>query len=681
MKARFTPNILKLLSLACLYGGTSPALHAQEATAEIKVVPEEFVFTNFVANQKMGRMFGDIGHLLPSDERIEAEDGTSHVTLVRVGGSDGDTSDVTVSLTRWNNLCQKIKESRRSFLRNDNSVERERAASLLNSYVRRCAPNGVFSASAIPNDSSFGNLWGMNQSNDIDIDAPEAWDLFTGTKQVVVAVIDTGVQYNHPDLSANMWVNTGEVAGNGIDDDGNGYVDDIHGINAINGSGNPMDDNNHGTHCAGTIGGKGNNSSGVAGVNWDVSIMGVKFLGSNGSGSLYDAVEGIDYVTSMKQRGVNVVVTSNSWGCPGCNFSPLYDAIQRSKDAGILFAAAAGNSSNNNDSNQFYPAGYSNENLIAVAAVDQNGSLASFSNYGATSVDLGAPGVSILSSITGSSYSYFSGTSMATPHVAGALALLAGYAPQLSWQQLKNALLQSVVPLASLSARTATGGMLNLRNLLGQATPPTPAPTATAAPTSTPTVTPTPTNTPTPTRTPTPTPTPVPGYYTLTGFVLTTQGTPVVGAKLDVVADSASGAVRTVYTGADGSFAVSNIWGPTNYSVQGSKLGFGINPHRGYLTSNTSISITAIPSPFALSVQVMRRDKSALAGVDIYLSSPTLGMLGTGVTDGQGKVLFSAPANVQYVIEAAHPDYIFNVSQLSGEIAGDTDRVLVAIPR
>jgi subtilisin family serine protease len=277
-----------------------------------------------------------------------------------------------------------------------------------NPNVEYAEPNYIYSINLIPNDPLFNRLWGLNNTGqtggtpDSDIDAPEAWDMQTGSDNVVVGVIDTGVDYTHEDLSANMWLNPFEVL-DGIDNDGNGYIDDIYGINAITGSGNPMDDNGHGTHVSGTIGAIRNNGKGITGVTNNVKIMALKFLNSSGSGTTADAIECIQYVLNMKNKGVNIKVTNNSWGGGGFSQS-LYDAIKALKDSDILFAAAAGNSSTDNDSKPFYPASYDLENIISVAATDHNDNLASFSNYGLTSVDVAAPGVNILSTLPGGGY-------------------------------------------------------------------------------------------------------------------------------------------------------------------------------------------------------------------------------------------------------------------------------------
>lgn len=327
-------------------------------------------------------------------------------------------------------------------------------------------------ATAVPNDPQYGQLWGLNNTGqssgtaDADIDAPAAWDLTTGNRGVVVAVIDTGVDYTHPDLAANMWRNPGEVAGNGRDDDGNGFIDDVYGYDFVNNDGDPFDDQSHGTHVAGTIAAAGNNGTGTTGVAWNASIMALKFLSSSGAGYTSDAVRAINYATMMRSRyGVNVRVANNSWG-GGIGSTALRDAIVASGNAGILVVAAAGNAGQNNDVTGNYPSNYEAANLIAVAATDRNDRLASFSNYGAISVDLAAPGVSIYSTVPGGRYASYSGTSMATPHVAGVAALAWALAPNATVAQVRDAILNGADRLASLSGKVATGGRLNAYNTL-----------------------------------------------------------------------------------------------------------------------------------------------------------------------------------------------------------------------
>lgn len=340
--------------------------------------------------------------------------------------------------------------------------------------IRYCSPNYILHAtSTTPNDPSFSQLWGMSSASGID--APKAWDTTTGSADEVVAVVDTGIDYTHPDLAANIWTNPGEIPDNGIDDDGNGYIDDVHGINAITDTGNPMDDNGHGTHVSGTIAGVGNNGLGVAGVNWHAKVVAAKFLSAGGSGTLADAIKAINYIVDLKLSGVNIHAINNSWGGGGFS-APLNSAISRANDAGLIFVAAAGNEANDNDNNPEYPSGYELPNVVAVAALDQDGNLASFSNYGATTVDIAAPGVGILSTIPGGGYAQYSGTSMATPHVTGALALLYSHEPSLSVSQALDRLYGSGKPLATLAGAVRTERMLNAGRLISGDTSPIPQP-------------------------------------------------------------------------------------------------------------------------------------------------------------------------------------------------------------
>jgi alpha-tubulin suppressor-like RCC1 family protein/subtilisin family serine protease len=346
------------------------------------------------------------------------------------------------------------------------------------STIAYAEPDYIVYPVATPNDTDFGKLWGLHNTGqaippggatgtaDADIDAPEAWDVFTGSKDTKVGVIDTGVDYNHPDLKANMWTNPGEIAGNNVDDDGNGFVDDVHGWDFANDDKDPMDGHDHGTHCSGTIGGVGNNGVGVAGVSWNVSIVAIKFLSDSGGGTTSDGVDSIYYATK-----VGVHLTSNSWG--GGGFSQaLKDAIEDANAKGILFVGAAGNSGLNADTSPMYPAAYDNANIISVAAMDHKDLLAYFSNYGATSVDLGAPGVNVYSTTAGNTYQFFSGTSMACPHVAGACALVKSLAPSLSHSDIKSFILGSVDSVPALVGKSVTGGRLNIEKALKYLTGP-----------------------------------------------------------------------------------------------------------------------------------------------------------------------------------------------------------------
>lgn len=340
-----------------------------------------------------------------------------------------------------------------------------------NPLVDIVEPNYIYKINRTPNDPMFEQLWGLRNlgqkdsdgqvgSAGVDINVEKAWDIETGSSKVIVAVIDTGIDFNHPDLKDNLWVNEAEANGlPGVDDDNNGVIDDIHGYNAITGKGNASDDQGHGSHCAGTIGAKGDDGKGIVGVNWNVSLMSVKFLDRNGSGSLSDAIKAIDYATKMGAK-----VLSNSWG--GGGFSQtLFDSVKRTEEAGAIFIAAAGNDGTNNDSSETYPANYNTKNMVAVAAIDNAGKKANFSNYGRNKVHLAAPGVNIYSS-TGGKYDSYSGTSMATPHVSGVAALVWAHQPELNALELKQRLLSTITPISGLRGKVKTGGMVNAYNAL-----------------------------------------------------------------------------------------------------------------------------------------------------------------------------------------------------------------------
>jgi|GEM_PF-3764073 len=324
----------------------------------------------------------------------------------------------------------------------------------------------VFHQATTPADTRWSSLWGLHNTGpmggkiDADIDAPEAWDIYTGSQNVVVGVIDTGVDYNHPDLLNNRWINPGEIADDGIDNDGNGFIDDIYGWDFLNDDNDPMDDHGHGTHCAGTIGAQGNNNRGVVGVNWTVKLAGIKFLSAYG-GTLSDAIDSIHYAVKTQ-----MTLTSNSWGGGGRPSKLLKQAIERARDANQLFVAAAGNDKYDNDQSPYYPASFDLENVIAVAASDRRDKLAYFSQWGLNSVDIAAPGRDILSTTPNNNYSIYSGTSMATPHVAGACALYLGLYPNSEYQSVKASLLNSVDKIQALQDKVLSGGRLNIHTLL-----------------------------------------------------------------------------------------------------------------------------------------------------------------------------------------------------------------------
>lgn len=347
--------------------------------------------------------------------------------------------------------------------------------------VEYAEPNFIYRILKTPNDPNFGKLWGLKNIGQsdvraagvagVDIEAEKAWDITTGSEKTLVAVIDTGIDYTHPDLKENLWVNSAEMNGQpGIDDDENGIVDDIYGANFANAkapTGDPKDDHSHGTHCAGTIGARGDDGVGVTGVAWNVKLMGVKFLSASGGGTLEGAIKAIDYATKMGAK-----IFSNSWGGGG-ESQALKEAIQRANAAGVLFIAAAGNNSSNNDTTPNFPSNYPVANVLAVAANDNQGKLASFSNYGKKTVHVAAPGVNVYSSVLNGSYGMKSGTSMATPHVSGIAALIASAEPNLTAVEIKERIIKTARPLASVKDKVSSRGMASAyAALTGTVAPP-----------------------------------------------------------------------------------------------------------------------------------------------------------------------------------------------------------------
>ncbi|HEX8138940.1 MAG TPA: S8 family serine peptidase [Pyrinomonadaceae bacterium] len=322
----------------------------------------------------------------------------------------------------------------------------------------------VFSATAHPDDPMFDEQWSLENTGQgggraqADISALRAWAKTTGSSKVVVAVIDSGVDYTHQDLMNNIWVRPPDM--NEYTDDELGTIDDQYGFNAVNDNGDPMDQNGHGTHCAGIIGAEGSNGLGIAGVNWKVEIMPLRFIDANGSGTTKDAIKAINYVIDRKRAGVNVRIISASWGSTMYS-KALEDVIREAGEEGILFVAASGNSSADADKSPHYPASYDLPNVVSVAAMNRHDELAPFSNYGAKSVHVAAPGAEILSTWLKGEFREASGTSMATPEVSGVAALVLAAEPDLSMKALRERLLKSVDKLDSLTGKVSSGGRIN----------------------------------------------------------------------------------------------------------------------------------------------------------------------------------------------------------------------------
>lgn len=331
--------------------------------------------------------------------------------------------------------------------------------------VEYCEEDFPIYSHGVPNDPLLTSQWAISPQSKISIDVAASWESPVPDREVVVAVIDSGMDYEHPDLRDSVWTNPGEIAGNGIDDDANGYIDDVHGIDVWDGDSTPQDDAQHGTHVAGIIGATMNNSTGIVGVAPRAKLLPVRFLSAQGSGSMYGAVKALEYVIDLRlHHGVNIVAVNTSWGGPSYSRA-LEEALMAAASAGILVVASAGNDGYNNDLLPNYPSGYNVSNIISVGALDADGNLAPYSNFGASSVHVAAPGTEILSTVPGGSYATLSGTSMAAPHVSGAIAVLATMS-SLTSTQLRARVLQTGRELTNLKGIISSGKMLNIDALV-----------------------------------------------------------------------------------------------------------------------------------------------------------------------------------------------------------------------
>ena len=378
-----------------------------------------------------------------------------------------------------------VAEGRINKIRVANAAQRDRVIKRLSQHplIEVAEPNYLLTTSErdiqplnAPNDEFFGLMWGLHNTGQeggtvgADISALDAWDITKGDRNIVVGVIDEGVDYTHPDLVANIWHNPGEICDNGIDDNGTGVIDDCHGYNALDDNGDPMDLGGHGTHVAGTIGASTNNGFGVAGINWNIQIAGCKFLGPF-TGTTADAISCIDYFTNLRvNHDVNIVATNNSWG-GGSRSEALRSAIQTHNEAGIMFVTAAGNDGINADNSPSYPGSYDLPGIVNVANTTRTDGMAFDSTYGPISVDLGAPGSQIASTYIDEGYVYMSGTSMSAPHVTGVASLIWSIAPHLSIAEVKQIMMDSGDPIPALAGLTVSGNRLNAYQALINADP------------------------------------------------------------------------------------------------------------------------------------------------------------------------------------------------------------------
>ncbi len=458
-------KIHSLLSLAAMMGLAVSCTDVIEDNVAIQDPTERILGDNFVAGEllikfktggeKGSRLSADILAMINAQVVEEIKTEAMDVANARKGGESGELVLVKSSMGTMA------------------AIERLRGMP----EVEYAEPNWIYQHYATSNDPYFidGKLWGMSAGGNVyGSGAATAWtNNKTGSSTVYIGIIDEGYMYTHEDIAANAGTNPGEIAGDGIDNDGNGLIDDVYGWDFDGNNSSVFDGagDDHGTHVAGTIGGVGGNGIGVAGVVWNVKLLSAKFLGRRG-GTTANAIKAVDYFTDLKTRhGLNIVATNNSWG--GGGFSQgLKDAIDRAGAANILFIAAAGNSGTNNDATASYPSGYTSANIIAVASITSTGGLSSFSQYGATTVDIGAPGSGIWSTVpvagkgknapVASGYASYSGTSMATPHVTGAAALYASTHPGATATEIKAAILGQGTSTPSLAGKTLTGDRLNV---------------------------------------------------------------------------------------------------------------------------------------------------------------------------------------------------------------------------
>jgi thermitase len=427
---------------------TAPSVKVVERDGK----PELLVkFKPSVGRAQMDRIAASLNDRI--DDSYEAVSGLTAV-------DDLDYADISEVLRQYQSMSDVVEYAEPNFeIALDDSVDR-------NSRPTALSPNPV----GAPNDPLFADQWALNNTGqnggkaNAHIDALKAWAKTQGSSEVVVAVLDTGVDYSHKDLVENMWIRPANLPMY-VDAD-LGTIDDFRGFDAKVNASDPMDDNGHGTHVAGIIGAEGNNAEGISGINWNVKIMPLKFLGRGGFGSVNDAIESINYAIDRKKNGVNLRVINASWGSTQKS-KALEDAIRAAGEAGILFVAAAGNSSTDNDRRAHYPSNYDLPNMLSVAALDRSDTLASFSNYGAKTVHVAAPGREITSTWLGDQYREASGTSMAAPQVAGIAALILANEPKLSMAKLRERIMKSSDPIDTLLGKVVVGGRLNAAKALG----------------------------------------------------------------------------------------------------------------------------------------------------------------------------------------------------------------------
>lgn len=663
-------------------------INAESVTAQTSCRGGEYVLSLSNVSPKRQRAVEVFEDALQDAEGKTADAVVADQTTSSIFVINTDSSGENVDADDANAACRALRQNAREDLlaarnagENQVSAKRERFIS--------CSCNVILKQYAQPpSDPLLQYQWHLkaNTTTINNNDVAGMWrDNHTSAASVVIAITDTGVEYTHPDLQQNMWTNTAEIAGNGVDDDHNGYTDDVYGARIVSNvkGGDPRDDNGHGTHCAGIIGARANNGIGLSGVLWNTKMMAVKFLDSHGSGDLYDSVTALDYVLAQRNRGVNVRVVNASWGA-GVYIQPLYDAIARLNSAGIMFVAAAGNAGQNNDTTPNYPSNYGLPNVISVMAMDQGGHVTSWSNYGYTHDEVLAPGDNIASTYINGQYQYLSGTSMAAPQITALIAAGFEYKPSATTAQMRAALLETtsepfdnygVCPLLQSGHECKLVRAPLLFGALddGGSTPTNPTPT------SIPTLQPTPQPTQVPTAVPTaqPTPTIQPGPVSVKGTITdsSSYGMPqfaklIAGAR---IVFTWSGGTIVRYSSANGEFSIPSVLSGGTYTVTISRAGFEEQRLSGTLNGNLNLQVVSRRKSYKIAGRVILTDQTPLAGVTIMDEN-----IGATATDSLGRFELQAPFGYNYNLSASRMGLAFKGAQIYGKVEGDVERVFVA---
>lgn len=679
------PQVKSVISAILLLGISLNVANAQE------VYSGQYVVRVYSSKAKQNYLKNFIAK--NAGEEFEIVDETRKSMLVRTDGESSITLGSLVSESD-SEFCSNLRRKHRLLRKRKVKTGALTAPSRL-----VCVPNAQIKADFAPNDSYYGLQYALGSMN-----VPSAWDLTNQLRlESIVAVVDTGIDLVHPDLKNRLWTNSGEIAGNGIDDDGNGFIDDVHGFNFIANNGNPQDDNGHGTHVSGSIAAQVNNATGVAGVDPLARIVAVKVLDSQGSGSLYGVLLGITYVNKLVEFNQIPIRVSNYSLGGGGYYSSFVSEITRAKNNDILFVAAAGNNTNNNDSNPSYPASYDVDNVISVAAIDSNNNKASFTNYGATTVDISAPGVDIASTYPSNRYVYLSGTSMATPNLSGVLSLAYSYSGA-GYSLLKTKLFETGAVVTSMQAYTYTGKKPDARALIeslsGSVNPnptnsPTVAPTESLAPSpsASASISPSPSASLSPSSSPSPSASPRPSVAPFS-FNINTKlynnnlEFPIEGVVARFYSDSAlTNLVAEGVSGYDG-IATLTLTGPIS--------GYLAYTHPGYISEPSGIwpvyrsfldpSVTEVnldqnlkPKGIKISGKVVDENNNPIESAHITIEADYPSTVGLKWTSSKrnGEFTIFIPHGYDYVLKVERFDYNMVHEPVTYTVNGEQERLIV----